>query len=185
MLAVLGYCLARSFVPALHPCGRHRDLDVWHGAMAAAMATMLLAPQGRLFSAAALGVCLAGVGWSLRRVAGNVARAESLRITVGMLAMTAMLVPSLLAPAASAASAGAHWGHGMHGTHGGPVGGAAPSGAAVPLPVLLTGLLVTGLLLLLLVRLRETVRGSIPVRLDAGCDVAMAAAMGYMLLVVA
>ena len=43
MVAVVLYCLARAFVPALRTDGHRRDLDAWHLVMAAAMAVMLLA----------------------------------------------------------------------------------------------------------------------------------------------
>ena len=40
MVAVVLYCVARAFVPALRPDGHRRDLDAWHLVMAAAMAAV-------------------------------------------------------------------------------------------------------------------------------------------------
>ena len=107
------------------------------------------------------------------RVAAPGARAAYLRLGVGCAAMAAMLLPS-----ATATAAAPPMDH-QHHDHLAAVGVAAMT----PPPALLLVLLV-GVGAILLVRLVGSLRRSTPLpgRLAACCDVAMAAAMGTMLV---
>ena len=186
MVAVVVYCLARSFVPALRPEGHRRDLDAWHVAMGGAMAAMLLFPQGRAFAVAGVVVFLVGVGWSCFRISTQRrTRATYLRLGIGCAAMAVMLVPAATASVATAAPAAADDGHAMH--HHVHAAGAehatAPAGVLTVSPVLVVVLLAL-LAAALGVRVLGVVRRGTPAqtRLDACCEVLMGAAMTWMLV---
>lgn len=197
MVVVVLYCLTRAFVPSLHCAHHRRDVDAWHVAMAGVMAAMLLVPSGRAFSVLALGVFVAGLGWALSHGVRRTTRAAYLRLAVGCAAMTVMLLPAATASAATTASANAptmpggmhHMDHMDHMDQAMPAmahaggDGATGSSGLVP-PTILLALLLAALGVVLVVRLLGSARraGPLAVRLDAGCDVAMAAAMGYMLV---
>ena len=173
MAAVVTYCLARACVPALHDPAHARDVDLWHVVMGAGMVAMLLVTLSRTAAALALVVFVVGLAWSAVRLAAPGARSAYLRLGVGCAAMAAMLLPTATASAAAAAPATHHHGH------------AAPAGvsALVP-PTALLVLLLAGVGAVLVVRLGGSLRRSAPLpgRLAACCDVAMAVAMGTMLV---
>lgn len=181
MVVVVLYCLARPFVPVLAAVPHHHALDLWHVLMGSAMAAMLLVPYSRALSIVALGVFGAGLGWSLVRLAGPVARAAYVRLAVGCAAMAAMLLPAATAAAATPASAS----HAMAG--GDAMGAMAGMGSGAPglaPPGALVVALLVALGVILAVRLVRVLRpaAAAATRLDACCDVAMSAAMGYLLL---
>jgi hypothetical protein len=191
MVAVVLYCVARAFVPALRPDDHRRDLDAWHLVMAAAMAVMLLAGHGRTFAALGLLVFAVGLAWSGLRAVRRTGRAAYVRLGLGCAAMAVMLVPAaMLAPATAAtpAAAGQDQGMqgmpGMHGMHHDHAAAASTSGTG---PMALPSLLVVALLalvaMLALARLLEVVRRGAPAagRLDAACEVLMGVAMTAML----
>jgi hypothetical protein len=185
MVAVVLYCLARAFVPALRPDRHRRDLDAWHLVMAAAMAVMLLAGHGRAFAVVGLLVFAAGLAWSGLRAVRRTGRAAYVRLGIGCAAMLAMLVPAAtLAPASAATAATGATGHdhGMHHDHAATASasGAGPLGLPSPLVVLLLALVAV----LVLARLLHVVRRGVPAagRLDAGCEVLMGVAMTVMLV---
>jgi hypothetical protein len=185
MVAVALYCLARAFVPALRPVDHRRDVDVWHGVMAGAMAVMLLAGHGRPLAALGLLVFGAGLAWSGLRAVRRTGRAAYVRLGVGCAAMAVMLVPSAtLAPADAAVSSGAGDAHAMHHHH--HAATAATSGAEpLALPAPLVVLLLAVVAALVLARLPAVVRRGAPVetRLDAVCEALMGVAMAAMLAV--
>jgi hypothetical protein len=170
--AVVTYCLARAFVPALHDPAHARDVDLWHVVMGAGMVAMLLLTLTRAAAALGLVVFVVGLCWSAFRLATPGARSAYLRLGVGCAAMTVMLLPTATA---GAAALPAH-----HHDH--AAGGAGVT-AVVPPTALLMALL-AGVGAILLVRLGGSLRRSValPGRLAACCDVAMAAAMGTMLV---
>ena len=187
MVAVVLYCVARAFVPALRPDGHRRDLDAWHLVMAAAMAVMLLAGHGRTFAALGLLVFAVGLAWSGLRAVRRTGRAAYVRLGIGCAAMAAMLVPAAtLAPATAAAPAAAGHDHGMHHEmRHDPAAAASASGAGpLALPSLLVVVLLALVAVLVLARLLEVVRRGAPAagRLDAGCEVLMGVAMTAMLV---
>ena len=182
MAAVVLYCVARAFVPALRPDGHRRDLDAWHLVMAAAMAVMLLAGHGRAFAVLGLLVFAAGLAWSGLRAVRRTGRAAYLRLGIGCTAMLVMLVPAAtLAPASAATVATGH-DHGMHHDH---AAAASASGAGpMALPSLLVVLLLALVAVLVVARLLQVVRRGVPAagRFDAGCEVLMGVAMTVMLV---
>ena len=187
MVAVVLYCVARAFVPALRPDGHRRDLDAWHLVMAAAMAVMLLAGHGRTFAALGLLVFAVGLAWSGLRAVRRTGRAAYVRLGIGCAAMAAMLVPAAtLAPATAATAAAAGHDHAMHhAMHHDHAAAASTSGTApLALPSLLVAVLLALVAVLVLARLLEVVRRGAPAagRLDAGCEVLMGVAMTAMLV---
>ena len=188
MVAVVLYCVARAFVPALRPDDHRRDLDAWHLVMAAAMAVMLLAGHGRTFAVLGLLVFAVGLAWSGLRAVRRTGRAAYVRLGTGCAAMAAMLVPAAtLAPATAATSAAAGQDQGMQGMHGMHHDHAAAASTSGTGPMALPSLLVVALLALVavlaLARLLEVVRRGAPAagRLDAACEVLMGVAMTAML----
>ena len=183
MVAVVLYCLARAFVPALRPAGHRRDLDAWHLVMAAAMAVMLLAGHGRTFAVLGLLVFAVGLAWSGLRAVRRTGRAAYVRLGIGCAAMAVMLVPAAtLAPATAATTTAAGHDHGMHHDH---AAAASATGAGpLAMPSLLVVLLLALVAVLVLTRLLEVVRRGAPAagRLDAGCEVLMGVAMAAMLV---
>lgn len=171
MATVVTYCLARAFVPALHDPAHARDVDLWHVVMGAGMVAMLLVTLTRAAAALALVVFVVGLGWSAVRLATSGARPAYLRLGVGCAAMAVMLLPTATAGAAEPPP--------HHHDH-----SAAAAGVTVVPPTLLLVALLAGVGAILLVRLAGSLRGSValPGRLAACCDVAMAAAMGTMLV---
>ena len=183
MLVVVTYCLARLARPSLRDPAHRRDLDGWHALMGLAMAVMLVASYTRVAALLVLTVFVVGVGWSVTRLSAPGPRPAYLRLALGCVAMAAMLLPTATASAATPMAAPAtanamRMGHAGHGL------GSVPTVTApvVPPTVLVIGLLVA-FAVVLVVRLAGTVRGGETVagRLVACCDVAMAAAMAYML----
>lgn len=188
MAVVTLYCLARALLPDRRPTDHGRDLDGWHAVMAGVMAAMLLVTWTRAPSVVALVVFVAGLGWATSHAVRRAGRAAYLRLGVGCAAMAAMLLPVATASAASAADAGTPSMPGMAGMagmdHSAHTHAAAPADAGLVPPTMVLGALLVALGLLLVVRLVGSLRAATPVtaRLDACCDVAMAAAMGYMLV---
>ncbi len=194
MVVVLLYCLARAVLPALRPTDHGRDLDAWHVVMAVAMAAMLLLSWTKPVSVAGLAVFVVGLGWAASHAVRRAGRAAYLRLGVGCAAMAAMLLPvatASAAPAVAGTSSATTAGTGMggmdmtgagHSMHHGSAAVLADPGLVPPTAVL--GLLLAALGVLLVVRLRGSLRAASPVtaRLDACCDVVMAGAMGYMLV---
>ena len=194
MAGVLVYCLARLLrAPADDPAHR-RDLDGWHALMALAMAVMLVATYSRTASLLALVVFGVGMVWSIVRVAAPGTRAAYLRLGLGCTAMAAMLLPAATANATATASAAiplaaleaagpASTGHAAH--HAAHLVQAAPGGT-VPMvpPTVLVIALLSAFVLVIVLSVARTLRGGQTAsgRLGAGCDVAMAASMGYMLV---
>ena len=180
MVAVVLYCVARAFVPALRPEGHRRDLDAWHLVMAAEMAVMLLAGHGRTFAVLGLLVFAVGLAWSGLRAVRRAGRAAYLGLAIGCAAMTAMLVPAAtLAPATAATTATA--GHGMqHHAAAAPASGGGSLALPSPLVVVLLALVAV----LVLARLLHVVRQEAPAagRRDAACEVLMGVAMTAMLV---
>ena len=185
MAVVATYCLARMLRPVLRDPSHRVDLDGWHAVMGVAMATMLVVTYTRVAALLALAVFAVGLGWSVLRVSSPGARAAYLRLGLGCTAMAAMLLPaattSAAAPMAAPAPAMAH---SMPVAHAAPHGQVAPAGTLSLAPP--TGLviaLLAAFAVVLVVRLAGTFRegASVEGRLAACCDVAMAAAMGYML----
>ena len=168
LVAVVLYCLARSVVPALRPAGHRRDLDAFHVGMGTAMIAMLVAPPSRTLSVLTVVVASAGIGWGLVRLLRR-ADAAYLRLAVGSGAMVGMV----LLPATAATAAGTAHAAGAHG-HGGAVTG----------PALVVPLLLVALMVVVAGRMLDAARSraTVPARLDACCDVAMAGAMGCMLV---
>ena len=186
MVAVVLYCVARAFVPALRPDGHRRDLDAWHLVMAAAMAVMLLAGHGRTFAVLGLLVFAAGLAWSGLRAVRRTGRAAYVRLGIGCAAMAVMLVPAAtLAPATAATPADRR-----------PRPRTTGCTTTTPRPPPRPGpdrwrsrrcwwsLLLALVAVLVLARLLEVVRRGAPAagRLDAGCEVLMGVAMTAMLV---
>jgi hypothetical protein len=164
LAAVVAYCLVRAVVPALRGSDHHGDVDVWQVTLGVAMIAMLVAPSSGALSTVTLLASAAGVGWALVRLARRATRPAYLRLAVGSAAMVAMvLLPSTAATAAT-----------THG-HGGVV--ATGPGMLVPVLVLLLMAVLAGRMLDAVGTARP-----LPDRLDAWCDVAMAGAMGYLLV---
>ena len=185
MVVVVTYCLARMVRPSLRDPAHRADLDGWHALTGAAMAAMLVVSYTRAAALLALTVFVVGVGWSIMRFSAPGARAAYLRMGLGCAAMAAMLLPTATATAAAppAAPAIAHampMGHVAHQVLPSPAAATAP---LVP-PTLLVVALLTAFAVILVVRLTGTFREGEPVaaRLAACCDVAMAAATGFMLV---
>lgn len=177
MVAVVAYCLARSFVPALRNDDHRRDIDAWHVVMGSAMVAMLLAPFSQGPSLLALGVFATGLVISLVQVGRQVARAAYVGLAVGCAAMTAMLLPTATATAAEPGAA-SHLEHHHHATdHGG-------GSSLLSVPTFLVAAVFAALALLLVARLLQSMRASGPLsgRVDALCEATMAVAMGYLLL---
>lgn len=171
LLAVVAYCSVRAVAPRLGGVGaeHRRDTDTWHVVMGLAMSAMLLGALTRPLAVAALVVCAAGLCWGVLSIERRSGGGAHLRLVVGAGAMAVMALP-LAAPAVAAGAPGARSGMPM----------AGPS----PLPLVLV--LLVGLLGVAAVRLPAVVRrspGGAVARLDAVCDVVMAAAMAAMLLV--
>ncbi|HEY8092872.1 MAG TPA: DUF5134 domain-containing protein, partial [Acidimicrobiales bacterium] len=157
MVAVVLYCVARAFGPALRPDGHRRDLDAWHLVMAAAMAVMLLAGHGRTFAVLGLLVFAVGLAWSALRAVRRTGRAAYVRLGIGCAAMAVMLVPAAtLGPATAAAAPASGHDHGMHHDH---AAAASASGAGpLALPPLLVVVLLALVAVLVLARLSGVVR---------------------------
>ena len=186
MVAVVLYCVARAFVPALRPEGHRRDLDAWHLVMAAVMAVMLLAGHGRTFAVLGLLVFAVGLAWSGLRAVRRAGRAAYLRLAIGCAAMTVMLVPAAtLAPATAATTATAGHDHGMHhGMQHHSAAAPASGGGSLALPSPLVVVQLALVAVLVLARLLHVVRQEAPAagRLDAACEVLMGVAMTAMLV---
>jgi hypothetical protein len=146
--------------------GHHRDVDAWHAVLGAAMVPMVL---GRLTGSAAVAVlALAGVAlaWSVLSVERTGGAAYARLAVTG--AATALMTLPLAGPADAAVPGSPHAGMALGG----------PSWAPV------IGVLVVALAVVVLSASRLVVRRELAVvgRLDACCDVVMAAAMVLMLL---
>jgi hypothetical protein len=184
---VVLYCFARAFTPALRGPEHRLDLDAWHVLMGVGMVAMLLAPFGRGLSVASLVVFVVGLAWALLRLAARATRTSYAVLAVGCLAMVAMVVPTATATATAAAPAdqpmdmdmSMDMGAGHHMSM--PAVDGDSTGIVVPDPVI-AGLLVA-LAVVVVVRLVSTARRTGPARLDACCDIAMAGAMAYLLVV--
>lgn len=179
LAAVVAYCLARSILPGLQDPEHGRDLDVWHVVMSVAMLAMLLVTLARPVAVTALAVFVVATGWALARVAAPGARAAYVRtayvrLGVGSAAMVVMLLPNATATATAATA-----GPGGHHHH-----AAAVDTAALAAPTALVVALLVGLGAILLIPLAGSLRrsGPLPGRLAAACEVAMALAMGTMLV---
>ncbi len=185
MVVVMLLGLAQVVVPALHDPHHRRDLEMWHVVMGGAMAAMLVVALARGIAAFLVAVFLVGLCWSARRVATPGARAAYLRLGVGCAAMAAMLLPTATASAATSAQAPPA-GHSLHSTtHSTMHMTMAPPGStAVVVPAVVVALLVAACGVIVLARLAGTVGAGRPLarRMSASCDVAMAGAMGYMLV---
>ena len=96
MVAVVLYCLARAFVPALRPDGHRRDLDAWHLVMAAAMAVMLV-PAATLAPATAATSAAAGQDQGMQGMHGMHHDHAAAASGAGPLALPSLLVVLLLA----------------------------------------------------------------------------------------
>ena len=166
LLPVVLYCAIRALsVRGDTGDGHHRDVDAWHAVLGAAMVPMVL---GRLTGPVAVVVlALAGVAltWSVLSVerTGGAAYAR--------LAVTGAATALMTLPMAGAAGAAT-----MTSGHGGAVTG--PSWDPV------IAVLVVALSVVALSAIRLAVRREVAVagRLDACCDVVMAAAMVLMVL---
>ena len=168
LLFVVLYCAARAVwvrrgnhPGALH----HRDLDVWHVLMGTAMLAMLL---GRLPDGATVPLLVLStlaVGWGLRSLQRTASAAAYARLAVGGAAM-AVMAPLATQPATAHSGVGGEMAAMSHGIW-------------VPLTVALVVLLASSASTAgpALARPGDLVR-----RLNAGCDVVMAAAMGVMLV---
>jgi len=184
MAVVVTYCVARMLSPALRDPAHRPDLDGWHALMGVAMAAMLLLTYTRVAALLALVAFVVGVGWSVLRVSSPGARAAYLRLGLGCTAMAAMLLPAATTSAAAPLAAPAM-------VHSMPMGHAAQHAQAIPAgtaslvpPTVLVLALLASFAVVLVIRLAGTFRAgaTVPGRLAACCDVAMAAAMGYMLV---
>lgn len=170
LLPVVAYCSVRTVAPRLGGVSaeHRRDIDVWHALMGLAMGAMLLGALVRPLAVAAVAICAVGLCWGVVSVDRRTGGAAHLRLVVGAGAMAVMTLP-LAAPAMAAGSSD---------------GMAGMSGAGhTMLPLVLV--LLAGLVGVAVGRLPAVVRRSpdVVARLDAGCDVVMAGAMGAMLLV--
>ena len=168
LVGVVLFCLARWLLPALRPAGHRHDLDAFHVAMGLAMVAMLLARPSRGLSILTVVVAAAALGWAVARLVRRSGRPAYLRLAAGSGAMLAMVLLPATAATAAAPHAGGH-GHGSGAT-----------GVALVVPLLLVALMVVAA-----GRMLDAAgsRRALPDRLDACCDVAMASAMGYMLVV--
>ncbi len=184
MVVVVTYCLARMVRPSLRDPAHRRDLDGWHALMGVAMAAMLVVDYTRAAALLALTVFVVGAGWAIVRLIAPDARAAYLRLGLGCAAMAAMLLPTATASAAAPLALPVM-------AHGMPMGHAAQQVqpvlvATAPLvpPTGLVIALLVAFAMILVFRLAGTFRGEETVagRLAACCDVAMAAAMGFMLV---
>ncbi|MGD9957794.1 DUF5134 domain-containing protein [Nocardioides sp.] len=179
MVAVIAYCVARSFIPALQSPGHRPEVDLWHVAMGWAMVLMLLIPVTQLVSVLWLVVFVVGLVVALTRLGREASSAAYAGVGMGCAAMVVMLLPAATA-SASAEPAHDHLHHHQQ--------AAAPSGSMggswVNVPTVVVAVVFAGLLLLLVARLLQTTRRSGPRarRVDALCEATMAVAMGYMLL---
>lgn len=173
-LAVVLYCLGRALRGSPH----HRDVDLWHVLMGSSMVAMLLVPLPRALATVVLALSALGLAWSTVRLLRRTGLGPHGRLAVGWLAMLAMVLP-VAGPAAAAEAA---TGSGMSGMgHGHGAAAAAPAWAV---PDLLVAALLVALAVVAALRavaLRAAPPRS-PGRWEACCDVVMAAAMGYMLL---
>jgi hypothetical protein len=167
LLLVVLYCAARSvWVRRGDQAGdgHHRDLDVWHVLMGTAMLAMLLGwwPDGATVPILVLSAL--AVGWGLRSLQRTASAAAYARLAVGGAAMAVM------APLAHPTTGHVGVGEGM---------AAMSHGIWAPLTVALVILLASSASTAgpALARPGDLVR-----RLNAGCDVVMAAAMGVMLV---
>lgn len=168
LLLVVLYCAGRAvWVRRGDPTGaaHHRDLDVWHVLMGTAMLAMLLGwlPDGAAVPLLALSTL--AVGWGLRSLQRTASAAAYARLAVGGAAMAVM------APPATQPGMG-------HSVVGGGMA-ATSHGIWVPLTVALVVLLASSASTAgpALAQPGDLVR-----RLNAGCDVVMAGAMGVMLV---
>ena len=183
MAVVVTYCLARMLRPVLRDPAHRLDLDGWHAVMGVAMAAMLVVTYTRVAALLALAVFAVGIGWSVLRVSSPGARAAYLRLGLGCTAMTAMLLPAATTSAAAPLAAPA-MAHSMPMAHAASHGQAAPAvTVSLAPPTVLVIALLAAFAVVLVIRLAGTFREGATVagRLAACCDVAMAAAMGYML----
>ena len=189
LVLVVLYSLAAAVVPALRTRDRRRDVGVVHAIMGVGMATMLFTTtQGRAWPLLGLGVFVVALCWSLGRLVGTPARAVYARLAVGCAAMTAMLAPKAAAAVAGPGNGSAVAAHAGHPGQHDPGGGAVGAGGLPPtLPPVLVAVLLVALGVVVLGRLLPVVRGRSAVRsrLDAACEAVMAAAMAYMLVVMA
>ena len=182
MAVVVTYWLARMLRPVLRDPAHRLDLDGWHAVMGVGMAAMLVVTYTRVAALLALAVFAVGIGWSVLRVSSPGARAAYLRLGLGCTAMTAMLLPAATTSAAAPLAAPA-MAHSMPMAHAASHGQAAPTTVSLAPPTVLVIALLAAVAVVLVIRLAGTFREGATVagRLAACCDVAMAAAMGYML----
>ena len=184
MVVVVTYCLARMVRPSLRDPAHRRDLDAWHALMGVAMAAMLVVTYTRVAALLALTLFVVGIGWSVSRLTAPGARAAYLRLGLGCAAMAAMLLPTATASATTplAAPAMAHampMGHAAH-----PIQPTfVTTGPVVP-PAVLVMAMLAAVAVIFVIRLAGTFREgeTAAARIAACCDVAMAAAMGFMLV---
>ncbi len=169
LLPVVLYCAARA-LRLRHgdglTDGHHRDLDVWHVLMGVVMLAMLWdrLPVGAIVPVLALSAL--AVGWGVLSIERTASAAAYARLAVGGIAM-AVMVP--LAPAqAATGNPGAH-------------DGMAATGHSIWVPL--------GMALLVVLAAAMSTAGPAMIRpggvvrrLDACCDVIMAAAMAVMLI---
>jgi hypothetical protein len=146
--------------------GHHRDLDVWRVLMGVVMLTMLLGrlPVGATVPVLALSTL--AVGWGVLSIERTASAAAYARLAVGGVAMAVMapLAPAQAATGEPVAGDGmAAMGHGMW----------------VPLGVALLVVLAAAVATAWPAMVRS---GGVVRRLDACCDVTMAAVMAVMLI---
>jgi hypothetical protein len=186
---VVLYCFARAVTPALRGPEHRLDLDAWHVLMGLGMVAMLLAPFGHALSVASLVVFAVGLAWSLLRLAGRATRTSYAVLAVGCLAMVAMVVPTATATADPPMdqpmdmSMGMSMGMDMGAGHHLSTGAADAASTVIVVPDLVLAGLLVALAVVVVVRLVTTARRRGPARLDACCDIAMAGAMAYLLVV--
>jgi hypothetical protein len=169
LLPVVLYCIGRAVTRRSHgggADGHHRDLDVWHVLMGVAMIAMLLGRMPPRATVPVFVISVVAVGWGVRAIGRTTSATAYARLAVGGAAM-AVMVP--LAPA-QAATGGAGAGDGM-----------AAMGHDLWLPLGLALLVVLAATVATAVwAMRRP--GGVVRRLDACCDVVMAAAMAGMLI---
>jgi Domain of unknown function (DUF5134) len=172
LLPVLVYCVVRAFTPVRARGDAHRrDVDVWHVVLGLAMVAAL-AGLSRPAAAVVLVISVVGVAWGILSVERRVGGGAYARLAVGAAAMAVMTLP-LAAPAQAGP---AHPGDAMPAMAG--MGSSGP-GTWLPLVgVLLVALAVAGASAAVSAAGRPA---TVVRRLDACCDLVMAAAMAVML----
>jgi hypothetical protein len=174
-----GYCVVRCVAPR---CGRShpRSVDALHIGMGAAMVAMLLARLAPVFGL--LGLVAFGVAatwflaeaWIRRRAASHLRAGLGAAAMAGMLAPVAFAAPSVADPAVAnpAVAPIPMRGSGMS-------MGASAYALSGWLVVVVLGLAASVAVAAVVVGVRARARSG---RLGAACEVAMAAAMAYMVL---